>query len=52
MIVTKDLPKSMNVTDIGYIPISSGDYRNKSNNLTQQQIENIMFTEVLSTLQN
>ena len=29
----------------------SEDYINKSNNITQEQIENIMFTEVLPPLQ-
>ena len=44
MIVIKDFLKSKNVSDIGSIPISSDDYINKSNNLTQEQIEKIMFT--------
>ena len=51
MILTKDLLKSSNVTDIGSIPISSEDYINESKNTTQEQIDNIMFLEVLSTLQ-
>ena len=51
MIVTKEFLKSRNVPDIESIPISSEEYINESNNLTQEQIENIMFPEVLSTLQ-
>ena len=51
MLVTKDFLKSSNATDIGSIPISSEDYIKESNNLTQEQIENIMFLEVLSPLQ-
>ena len=43
IIITKDLLKSRNVPDIGKIPISSEDYITKSNNLTREQIENIMF---------
>ena len=41
----------MNVPDIGYIPVSSEDYINESNNLTQETIENMVFPEVLSPLQ-
>ena len=41
----------MNVPDIGSIPISLEDYINESNNITQEQIENIMFPEVISPLQ-
>ena len=37
MIVTKEFLKSMNVTDIGSIPIYSEDYINESNNLTQEK---------------
>ena len=43
IIIAKDFLKSSNVTDIGSIPISSEDYINWSNNITQEQIENIMF---------
>ena len=50
MIVTKEFLKSRNMPDIESIPISSEEYINESNNLTQEQIENIMFPEVLSTL--
>ena len=50
MLVTKDFLKSSNVTDIGSIPISSEDYINESKNTTQEQIDNIMFLEVLSPL--
>ena len=51
MLVTNEFLKSRNVSDIGSIPIYSEDYINESNNIVQEQIENIMFTEVLSTLQ-
>ena len=51
MIVTKYFLESRNVPDIGYTPDSSEDYINESNNLTQEHIENIMFPEVLSHLQ-
>ena len=37
MLVTEIL-KSMNVPDIGSIPISSDDYINESKNITQEQI--------------
>ena len=50
MLVTNDLLKSKNVPDIGSIEISLYEYINESNNLKQEQIENIMFTEVLSSL--
>ena len=43
--------KSRNVPDIGSILIYLEDYIKDSKNLTQEQIENIMFPEVLSTLQ-
>ena len=43
MIVTNYLLKSRNVPYIGSIPISSEDYINVSNNLAQEQIENIML---------
>ena len=36
MIVTKDFLKSRYVPDIGSIEICSEDYRNESNNLTQE----------------
>ena len=42
----------MNVTDIGSIPISSEVYIKKSNNLTQEQVDDTMFPEVLSPLQH
>ena len=51
MVVTKEFLESMNVPYIGSIPISLEDYINESKNLTQKQIENIMFQEVLSQLQ-
>ena len=35
MVVTNELLKSRNVPDIGSISISSEDYKNDSNNLTQ-----------------
>ena len=38
MLVTKDFLKSSNVPDIGSIPISSEDYINESNNLTQEKL--------------
>ena len=50
MIVTKDFLNSINGPDIGSTKFYSDDYKNKSKNLTQEQIENIMFPEVLSTL--
>ena len=43
MIVTKEFPKSINVPYIGSIPIYSENYINKSDNLTQEKIDNIMF---------
>ena len=43
MIVTKAFLKSRNVPDIGSIPISSENYINKSKNITQEKIGNIMF---------
>ena len=43
MIVNKEFLKSINVPDIGSIPIFSEDYINESNNLTQEQIDNIML---------
>ena len=51
MTVTKELLKSRNVPDIGSIKIYSDDYINESKNITQEQIENIMFPEVLPPLQ-
>ena len=51
MILTKEFLKSWNVPDIGSIPNSSEDCINLPNNLTQEQIETIMFPEVLSPLQ-
>ena len=50
MVFTKEFLKSRNVPYTGSIPIYSADYINDSNNLTQE-IENIMFPEVLSILQ-
>ena len=44
MVVTKELLKSRNVPDIGPISISLEEYIIKSKNLTQEQIENIMFS--------
>ena len=38
MLVTKELIKSRNVTDIGSIPIYSEEYINKPKNLTLEQI--------------
>ena len=51
MIVTKDFLNSINGPDIGSTKFYSDDYKNKSKNLTQEQIENIMFPEVISPLQ-
>ena len=51
MVVTKEFPKSRNVSDIGSIRIYSEYYINESNNLTREQIENIIFPEVISPLQ-
>ena len=51
MEVTKDFLKPSNVPDVASIPISSEYYINESNNLTQEQIDNIMFPEVISPLQ-
>ena len=51
MIVTKEFLKSRNLPDIGSILISSECYKNESKNLTQEQIEKIIFPEVLSPLQ-
>ena len=51
MIVTNSFLKSSNVIDIGSIPIYSEDYINESNNLTQKQIDEIVFPEMLSPLQ-
>ena len=51
MIVTKEFLKPMNVLDIGSIKISSEDYINQSENKIKEQMDNIMFTEVLSNLQ-
>ena len=48
MILTKEFLKSINVPYIVSIPISSDDCINESNNITQEQIYNIMFPEVLS----
>ena len=43
VVVTKQFLKSRNVTDIVSIPISLEEYTNESNNLTQEQIKNVMF---------
>ena len=51
MMVTKELIKSRNVPDIGYISIFSEDYINESNNLIQEKTKNIMFTKVQSPSQ-
>ena len=44
MVLTKELLKSRNVPDIGYIPFFSEEYINESNNLTQEKIENILYS--------
>ena len=51
MVLTKELLKSGNVPYILLITILSEDYINESKNFTQEQMENIMFSEVLSPLQ-
>ena len=51
MVVNKEFLKSRNVPDVESIPISSEEYINETNNLIQEQIENIMFPEVISRLQ-
>ena len=51
IIVTKEFLKSRDVPDIESVTISSYDYINKSKNITQEQIENIMFPENLSPLE-
>ena len=51
MVVTKEFLKSRNVSDIVPITIYSEDYINESNNITREQIEKIMFPEVISYLQ-
>ena len=51
MVVTKEFLKSRNVSDIVEITIYSEDYINESNNITREQVENIMFPEVISPLQ-
>ena len=51
MVVTKKFIKLRNVSYIGLITKTSEDYVYESKNLTQEQSENIMFPEVLSTLQ-
>ena len=38
MVITKEFLKSNNVPAIGSIPISSYDYINESNNLTQEKL--------------
>ena len=51
MILPKEFLKSNNVPDIGSITLYSEDYINESKNLTQEQIHNIIFPEILSPLQ-
>ena len=51
MVVTKEFFNSRNVPYIGSIPISSEDYIKKSNNITQDQIKDTIFPDVLSPLQ-
>ena len=51
MVVIKELLKSNNVPDIGSIPFYSKDYINKSINITQERMDNIVFPEFLSPLQ-
>ena len=46
MIVTKEFLKSSSFPDSESVIISSEDYINESKNLTQYQIDNIMFPEV------
>ena len=43
MVVTKEFLSSSNVPDIGSIPISSEDYICESTNITQEQIDKIVF---------
>ena len=43
MIVTKESLRSRNVLNCESTPIYSEDYINESNNLTKEQINNIMF---------
>ena len=45
-LVTKDFLKNRNVPYIESIIVSSQGYINESKNLTQEQIENIMFPKV------
>ena len=49
--VTKEFLKSSIVPDIASIPISEEDYTNKSKISHKKKIDNIMFPEVLSPLQ-
>ena len=49
-VFAKEFLKLWNVPDITSITIFSEDYVNLSNNLTQEQIENIMFPLFLSSL--
>ena len=51
MVVTKEFLNQRNVPDIGSIRIYPEDCINKSNNLTQEQIEHILFPEVIPPLQ-
>ena len=43
MAITKEFLKSGNMSHIGFVSISSEDFINESYNLTQEQINNIMF---------
>ena len=52
MVVTKDFLESRNLPCTASIPIYPAKYINESKNTTQEKIENIMFTEVLSLLQH
>ena len=51
MIVTNEFLKLSNVPDIGSISIYPEDCINESKNITPEKIENIMFPEMLSHLQ-
>ena len=46
MLVPKELLDSGHVPSIGSIEISSEEYINESNNITQEQIYNIMLQNV------
>ena len=51
MVLNNEFLKSRNVPDIGSIPISSDDYINESNHIKLEQIDMIMFPEVIPPLQ-